>query len=121
MIGRPQLVLDIAGVLVNNFPPVLWKEISAGSNENFQLIPVLSGFEVHLKSITISNQVGLCKPDIRIYELVESYFNSKDRVLYIDDQEKNLKPAANLGWNTLLADNQNNWIKDVEPLLRADL
>ncbi|WP_261300933.1 HAD family hydrolase [Paenibacillus andongensis] len=196
MMAKPQLVLDIAGVLVNNLSSLFWKELGTGSGVTFQVLkeqfneirkglwtgnlkeeqfwiwlidrypginkdrardiligtleplpsvqfleqwsriadihllsnhcrewiePVLSKLEGDIKSVTISNQVGICKPDIRIYELVERYFECKDRILYIDDQEKNLKPAMSLGWNILIADDQNNWIKEVEPLLRADM
>ncbi|MEK0316257.1 HAD-IA family hydrolase [Cohnella sp. 56] len=193
--AKPQLVLDIAGVLVNNFSPVIWKELGDRSGVIFEamrtqfleikrdlwtgslteeqfwigmverypslnrdkvkdhlietlkplpavqyleqwsriadihllsnhcwqwLEPSLAIFKKHTKSITISNQVGLCKPDIRIYELVESHFRSKAQILYIDDQDKNLQPAKLLGWNTLLADNQNQWIDEVELKLLAN-
>lgn len=192
MDARPQLVLDISGVLVNNLSSVFWKEISASSGVAIQEIkeqfneikrdlwtgnlkeeklwiwlvnrypginkdrardilihtleplpsvqyleqwnriadihllsnhciewlePMLAALKGHTKSITISNQVGLCKPDIRIYEMVQSHFECKDRVLYVDDQEKNLKPAISLGWKTLLADEHNNWIKEIEPIM----
>ncbi|GIP29396.1 hypothetical protein J23TS9_45260 [Paenibacillus sp. J23TS9] len=192
MENRPQLVLDIAGVLVNNISSVFWKELVAVSGVTLQVIkeqfneirrnlwtgnlkeeqlwvwlvnrypgintdkareiliktleplpsvqyleqwsriadihllsnhcrewlePILTVLEKHTKSITISNQVGLCKPDIQIYEMVASHFEFNERVLYVDDQEKNLKPAISLGWETLLADDNNHWIKDIEPKL----
>lgn len=194
--ARPQLVLDVAGVLVNNFSSTFWKELGTDSGVTFQAIkeqfneirrdlwtgklkeeqfwlwlvdfypsinkdrardilirtleplpsvhyleqwsriadihllsnhcrewlePILSNLEVYTKSVTISNQVGCCKPDIEIYQIVEPHFESKDLVLYIDDQEKNLKPAISLGWKTLLADEYNHWIREVELILRADL
>jgi putative hydrolase of the HAD superfamily len=34
-------------------------------------------------------------------------------VVFVDDQEKNLVEARNLGWNTLLADDKGEWIKNV--------
>ncbi|MEC0238441.1 HAD-IA family hydrolase [Paenibacillus dokdonensis] len=192
MEDRPQLVLDIAGVLVNNISSVFWKELVVVSGVTLQVIkeqfneikrdlwtgnlmeeqlwvwlvhhypgintdrareiliktleplpsvqyleqwsriadihllsnhcrewlePILTVFKRHTKSITISNQVGLCKPDIQIYEWVVSHFEFNERVLYVDDQEKNLKPAISLGWETLLADDNNHWIKDIEPKL----
>ncbi|GAE05186.1 hypothetical protein [Paenibacillus sp. JCM 10914] len=72
------------------------------------------------KSITISNQVGLCKPEIEIYEFVSRYFPagiSSNRILYIDDQDKNLRPAKMLGWNTMLADQEQRWIEGVNEWL----
>ncbi|MBE9916457.1 HAD-IA family hydrolase [Paenibacillus donghaensis] len=196
MKSKPQLVLDIAGVLVNNISFDFWKELGRESGVTFQAIkekfdeirrdlwtgilsedqfwiwlvdcftginkerskdilikslkllpsahyleqwsqqadihllsnhckewiePVLTSIKEYTKSVTISNQIGLCKPDIQIYELVELNLGSRERVLYIDDQEKNLKSAIKLGWNTLLADNQNKWVKDVETFIRADV
>ncbi|CAM3949671.1 HAD-IA family hydrolase [Cohnella lubricantis] len=196
MKSKPQLVLDIAGVLVNNISSDFWEELGRESGVTFQVIkerfdeirrnlwtgilredqfwiwlvdcfpginkerskenlirslellqpagyleqwsqnadihllsnhckewidPILTSIKRYTKNVIISNQVGLCKPDTQIYELIESRFESKDRVLYVDDQEKNLKPANKLGWNTLLADNQNKWVNDVERFIRADV
>lgn len=71
-------------------------------------------------SITVSNQVGLRKPDIRIYQHVGKQFESGQTVVYIDDQEKNLKPVIKLGWKTLLADKEHKWIEKVEPMIRNE-
>jgi FMN phosphatase YigB (HAD superfamily) len=70
-----------------------------------------------VKSITISSEVGLCKPDRRIYEQVQQHLQGTGKVLFVDDQEKNLQPAVSLGWNTLHADLEGKWIKLVIPLL----
>lgn len=192
--NRPQLVLDIAGVLLTNLSPLFWEEIADHSkttnlklktlfntelrndfwsgklpeavfwswlhrhcphvssteakamlSRHLNLLPAAAYLQhwnhiadIHLlsnhryewltsflsaiiitpKSITISNKVGLCKPDLRIYEHVaQTYFNSGDKILYVDDQEKNLKPAASLGWKTLLADPQDRWVKQVDLIL----
>jgi len=194
--GKPQLVLDLAGVLVSNFSSTFWPAVCGESGLSFQrireqfdevrkdlwtgklreddfwiwlcnrihwvnreearklliqsleplpaihslgqwsqiadihvlsnhckewLVPILDQIKPHTKSITISNQVGLSKPDIQIYHHVAEYFDdygdSHPMVLYIDDQEKNLIPAINLGWNTLLADNEHQWLHQVEPIL----
>ncbi|MWV43343.1 HAD-IA family hydrolase [Paenibacillus sp. HJL G12] len=195
MIAKPQLVLDLAGVLVSNFSKTFWLEVSGGSDISFQdmkeqfneirkdlwtgkmkeehfwawirervqrmskeeaqeslihsleplpgfihlerwsriadihilsnhckewLEHVLTELEPYTRSITISNQVGLCKPDIQIFKYVEQYFDKdvcNGTILYIDDQEKNLKQAKSLGWNTLLADQEHTWIEKVEPIL----
>lgn len=58
-----------------------------------------------LQEHTISNQVGYCKPNIEIYELIQSLIYGTA----LDDQAKNMKPAAKLGWETLLADEQHHW------------
>jgi HAD superfamily hydrolase (TIGR01509 family) len=80
----------------------------------------LSTVQTSVKSITISSEVGLCKPDSRIYaHIVQSHMKSSGNVLFVDDQGKNLKPASHLGWNTLLADPQGKWVNRVMPFLLA--
>ena len=78
---------------------------------------ILERVEPYTKSITISNQVGLRKPDIQIYQHVGKQFEAGQTVVYIDDQEKNLKPVIELGWKTLLADKEHKWIEKVEPMI----
>lgn len=51
-----------------------------------------------------SFNLGVQKPDTRIYEIVEvitGYF--KDNILFIDDRKDNIKEAQSKGWNTILA------------------
>ncbi|MGE7823278.1 HAD family hydrolase [Paenibacillus sp. NPDC093718] len=193
MTAKPQLVLDLAGVLVSNFSSTFWLQLSKGTEISFQdireqfdeirkdlwtgkikeddfwewmslrvkqidkeqaralliqsleplpglnylaewseiadihilsnhckewLEPILERVEPHTKSITISNQVGLSKPDIRIYQHVSKQFEDLGQtVVYIDDQEKNLKPVNELGWKTLLADKEHEWIVKVEQMI----
>ncbi|MFD2611488.1 HAD family hydrolase [Paenibacillus gansuensis] len=67
----------------------------------------------YITSITISDETGFCKPEMDIYLIVHSKLFNRDHVLFVDDQEKNLVQARNLGWNTLLADEKGEWIKAV--------
>ncbi|MDT0122448.1 HAD-IA family hydrolase [Paenibacillus sp. RRE4] len=76
--------------------------------------PNLGSLSTYAQSVTISNQVGLCKPEIEIYQLVETHFVYGAEVLFIDDQEKNLHSANQLGWKTLLADEEGKWTREVE-------
>lgn len=193
MAAKPQLVLDLAGVLVSNFSSAFWHTLAEGSEISFQEIrvqfdevrrdlwtgkmkedefwgwmslrmkqinkeearelitqslqplpglnylaqwseiadihvlsnhckewlePILEKVEPYARSITISNQVGLRKPDLQIYKHVVKQFERSERtVVYVDDQEKNLKPAIDLGWKTLLADQEHKWIDQVGPML----
>ncbi|NUU76690.1 HAD-IA family hydrolase [Paenibacillus xylanilyticus] len=194
MENKPQLVLDLAGVLITNLSKSFWQELAIHAGTTFPiLIEQLSGIrrdlwtgkwkeeqfwiwlqaqypsvekiyaydllkrttetlpaldylerwsqhaDIHLlsnhchewveptlltiqkytKSITISNQVGFCKPNREIYELVQSHMGLNTRILYVDDQIKNLKPAADLGWETLLADEHHHWIEKVDHILTA--
>ncbi|WP_440119236.1 HAD-IA family hydrolase [Paenibacillus sp. QZ-Y1] len=67
--------------------------------------------------VYMSNQVGYCKPNIEIYELVQSHIHRTAHIIYVDDQAKNLKPATELGWETLLADQQHHWIAVIDEWL----
>ncbi|MCC3359397.1 HAD-IA family hydrolase [Bacillus sp. REN16] len=57
--------------------------------------------------------MGYCKPQIDIYIRVNSFLDYNPNVLFVDDQEKNLIAARNLGWSTLLADEEGEWTKKV--------
>lgn len=191
--NKPQLVLDIAGVLISNLSPLFWEEITSITNvpflkqqfnqdirqklwsgqisevefwlwlqqqcpaleistaknllvKNLYALPatqLLASWsliaDIHLlsnhrlewlsellepikpfvKSITISSELGFCKPDLQIYQYVQQQMENTSKVLFVDDQEKNLPPATSLGWNTLIADSQSEWIGLVIPLLLA--
>ena len=79
--------------------------------------PILLTIEKYTKSITISNQVGFCKPHREIYEIVQSHMDFSTRIIFVDDQMKNLKPAVDLGWETMLADEQHYWIEHLDNIL----
>ncbi|RCW50209.1 HAD family hydrolase [Paenibacillus prosopidis] len=80
--------------------------------------PIVNPINKYLKSITISSETGLRKPHPDIYRRVASHFAIDGVVLFVDDQHKNLKQAASLGWRTLLADEDGRWIPKVLPLLQ---
>jgi len=77
------------------------------------LLPVLQPYLPFFKSITISSKVGYCKPNLAIYEYVHSQLDSQCSILFVDDQEKNFMSAQQLGWDTLLADSDGQWIEAV--------
>lgn len=74
---------------------------------------IINPVQKFIKSITISGEAGYCKPQRDIYLMVNSHLENEKNVLFVDDQEKNLKEASNLGWHTLLADDKGEWIKKV--------
>lgn len=186
---KPQLVLDIGGVLLTNLSPRLWQQLSVEANvpdhviaaqfkqevrealwsgkmteEDFWswlcvtfpsiderkarellhanlvplpalsylpawsrvadihllsnhrsewVVPALAAVSEHIESITISSSIGCCKPHPEMFEALASRIGSFDRILFVDDQDKNLKPAARIGWDTLLADADGAWIGQV--------
>lgn len=74
------------------------------------LRPVLHCFS----SLTISSEAGVCKPNPEIYRVVTARLPKGAPVLFIDDQEKNLAPARELGWQTMLADEEGTWLDRLE-------
>ncbi|MFB5267856.1 hypothetical protein ACE41H_13895 [Paenibacillus enshidis] len=40
-------------------------------------------------------------------------------MIYVDDQEKNLVPAKELGWTAVLADSEGQWTERVSYLLKT--
>ncbi|WP_373231366.1 HAD family hydrolase [Cohnella sp.] len=190
--NKPQLVLDVAGVIVTNFSSTFWGEVAQNTGISFNTIrslfkevredlwsgriseqdfwrwlsnhcpeidplsarvllsehlklllsaeflvswsqkcdihllsnhrhewleELLEPIKPYLQSITISSQVGCCKPNSAIYEIVKSRINNTNTI-YVDDQEKNLDPARRLGWTTVLADEEGNWIGVVSELIQ---
>ncbi|SFD62258.1 putative hydrolase of the HAD superfamily [Paenibacillus catalpae] len=73
-----------------------------------------------LRSVTISSEVGCCKPDVPIYAIVEGHLECRTSVLFVDDQAKNFKEAESRGWSTLLADERGDWIDKVNQFLRIE-
>ncbi|MBO0993959.1 HAD family hydrolase [Bacillus sp. SD088] len=189
---KPDLVLDIAGVLATNFSPLFWRHLSTTydvqyeellefrkgireelwigviteqafwtnlqrqfpqihiksarkqllslitplpaikeipswskmadihllSNHRLEWIEhILIPIQEYLTSVTISAAVGACKPGISIYEKTQTYLRNNGTVLFVDDQEKNFTGAAELGWDTLLADKEGEWTEKVSSLL----
>ncbi|MFC7393820.1 hypothetical protein [Scopulibacillus cellulosilyticus] len=196
MAAKPELILDIAGVLTANFSPVFWQQLSSNHNVPYETLitfkkdireklwtgkiketefwirlgeqfpsidikdaqlmmrtcikplpaikkvpfwsqfanihllsnhraewigPIINPIRNYVTSIAISSQTGCCKPQAEIYVTVNSSLKNKENVLFIDDQEKNFKEARQLGWYTLLADKESNWIKKVMPILKEKI
>lgn len=82
--------------------------------------PIVNPIQPYLKSITISSEVGIRKPDPAIFKLLSAYFPPGSTVLFVDDQQKNIRQAASLGWRTLLADEDGRWISCVRSRLEQD-
>ena len=119
---------DYAGILRKhlkllpntNWLPIWSKvaDIHLLSNHRHEwLLGLLEPLSLYLKTITISSQVGCCKPDLAIYEIVRSN-TKKNRTIYVDDQEKNLEPARRIGWTTVIADEEGKWTEEVTKLLQ---
>ncbi|CAM4272374.1 putative hydrolase of the HAD superfamily [Paenibacillus endophyticus] len=80
--------------------------------------PLLSTIRPFLNTITISSQIALKKPDPSIFESVISLLPLGSPVLFVDDQQTNLKQAVSHGWRTLLADDEGHWMNQVSMQLK---
>jgi putative hydrolase of the HAD superfamily len=68
-------------------------------------------FITHFETLILSYQVGVMKPDYRIYEVVENYTKlPSSKHLFIDDLPENVEAAINLGWDGI----QYNGIEKLE-------
>ncbi|MFH1359254.1 MAG: HAD family hydrolase [archaeon] len=72
--------------------------------------------------LVISNEVGLRKPNIRVYRLLIRKLREKKKnikhseVLFIENRNWNLKPARKLKMKTILFENNKQCIKEMEKL-----
>jgi HAD superfamily hydrolase (TIGR01509 family) len=75
--------------------------------------PVLNqtGLDKYFQEVFISSEIGLVKPDLKAIEYVLNRLdcNSKE-VVFIDDKERNLKTAQQLGVQTVLATPEGSWV-----------
>lgn len=60
----------------------------------------------------VSGEMGVVKPDPRIYEMVEADCGlAPDRLLFTDDRAENIDAAARRGWRTHLFDAWQGWAR----------
>jgi epoxide hydrolase-like predicted phosphatase len=62
-----------------------------------------NGWFSHFDCLVLSHEVGILKPDERIYKITLDKLNLKDQdCLFVDDLKENLKPAREMGMETIL-------------------
>lgn len=75
------------------------------------------GFLERPRGVTVSGDVGLIKPDRRIYDLhVETFGLDPKASLFIDDSQKNVNAAIDAGWQAVLFTNAKTLEADLERL-----
>ena len=76
--------------------------LSNGAPEAMTHIRAKRPLEPWFDAVVVSYEVGVCKPDPRIYEICLSRLGvSPERALFVDDREDNVEAAARLGMKTL--------------------
>ena len=70
--------------------------------------------------VVLSYEVGMMKPELDIYKLaIEKLKIKPEECIFIDDKEKNLVPAKNLGIKIVLAENPDQIVKDVFSIINS--
>nr|WP_246427706.1 HAD-IA family hydrolase [Paenibacillus phyllosphaerae] len=78
------------------------------------LLPVLQPYLSCFKSITISSEAGLAKPNPDLFTRLSNTLPSGAEVIFVDDHERNLEQGRAIGWAGLIADPENKWIDFVD-------
>ncbi len=61
-----------------------------------------------------SCKVGFAKPEREIYQIsIDKLGTTADKSLFIDDKQRNLDPASQMGFSVILAENPEQIIRDV--------
>jgi len=95
----------VTGILSNVFPNTA-EEIRA------------EGWYNLYNPVFLSSELGMAKPDREIYEHAIQWLEvSAHEIIFVDDQQRCLDPAHELGMTTVLAHNAKQIIKDISELL----
>jgi epoxide hydrolase-like predicted phosphatase len=79
------------------------------------------GFYEGFDPLILSHQENLAKPNKEFYELAVKRLDVKPQeILFIDDQEKCLPPARDLGMHVIKADNQQQIVADIKTVLKRE-
>lgn len=79
------------------------------------------GYYEGFSPVILSCQTGLAKPDLKFYHLaVEKLSVLPQEILFIDDQEKCLPIARELGFKVIKADSEDQIVADAKALLKAE-
>ncbi|MGG1555659.1 HAD family hydrolase [Paenibacillus ferrarius] len=99
----------------------LWSEyadIHVLSNHRSEWVDaILEPIRGYICSITISSDIGYCKPEPDIYAYVHAKAAGSPVIWYVDDQAQNLIEPKALGWTTILADGSGTWRERILPLI----
>lgn len=79
------------------------------------------GFEAITDDIVYSHEVGLMKPDARVFDLTaERLAVRPDEVLFLDDVEENVAAARAAGWHAVLHTSTRTSIAEMEQFLATE-
>jgi putative hydrolase of the HAD superfamily len=74
----------------------------------------------YFDEVIASCRVGYAKPQTEIYQLaLEKLHTTAEQSLFIDDKQKNLDPATQMGFTTILATDSEQTVRDVMKYIPA--
>ncbi|MEJ8302431.1 HAD-IA family hydrolase [Saccharibacillus sacchari] len=82
------------------------------------IYPLFTEIEDSISSIVVSSEVGYEKPDPRLFEWAATKLKGSD-ICFVDDKLSNLEAAQRLGWDTILADPDGHWVREIDDRLNA--
>lgn len=78
-----------------------------------------AGYYDLFDDVIASCKVGYAKPDKEIYEIALKRLDvPAEKSVFIDDKQRNLDPAEEMGFTTMLVENQSQLIKDLRDIIR---
>ncbi|URN93507.1 MAG: haloacid dehalogenase [Candidatus Pristimantibacillus lignocellulolyticus] len=86
---------------------------------NDWLQPLLAPYLPYIKSIHVSDQVRLSKPNPKWFQLLHEQFTDVSSIWFVDDSSNNIAVAQTIGWNVLLADQNHDWIATLTEQLQS--
>ena len=112
----PRMTNVVDGLKARGFKVALLSNLVPDTEQLFQEHHV----QVQFDQVVLSTQAHLAKPDPGIYELMLKKLSlPATECLYIDDQQRMLDQAAALGMRTILAQDPDNTIKEIEHELKS--
>lgn len=109
--GTGQVVRDLKAVGVRLLGLSNW------SAENFHCAPAVEPAISDLEDVMVSGDVGVAKPDPRIFQLfIDTCGVVPSQTVFIDDTQANIDAAASLGFVTVLFTDARQLRRDLERL-----
>ncbi|WP_370282475.1 HAD family hydrolase [Pseudooceanicola sp.] len=103
----PQSVRLMRALQARGVPVFALTNFGIGS---FELAQTEYDFLSEFDRAYVSGHMGVIKPDVRIYEMVEADCGiAPERLLFTDDRENNIAAAAARGWQTHLFEGPEGW------------
>ena len=98
--AMPRMIELHAAVRAAGFPTYIFSNTNDLAVQHIRRgFPFFANFDGHI----LSYEIGVMKPDVRIYEALESLAGKRGpEILYIDDRKENVEAGVARGWQVIL-------------------